>query len=210
MPSPEELARRTIDAQLSAAGWVVHDGAQISLGSGLGVAMCKYRLATSSCEYLLFVHRKACGMIEAKPEGVTLSGAAEQASRYQRQLPAQLPAWGDPLRFGYEACAFEILLSDRTDPSHRFRYLFGFHRPESLHQWLKSGSSLRARLNVPFEVFRIRTEIGERGGKIDAGYTVARRDWHMKRFAEAISTLSDTSTLRQSILAAAFRGELIT
>lgn len=31
---------------------------------------------------------------------------------------------------------------------------------------------------------------------------------HMKRFAEAISTLSETSALRQSILAAAFRGEL--
>ncbi|MGC6328710.1 restriction endonuclease subunit S [Rhizorhabdus sp. FW153] len=33
---------------------------------------------------------------------------------------------------------------------------------------------------------------------------------HMTRFAEAISTLSDTSALRQSILAAAFRGELVT
>lgn len=31
---------------------------------------------------------------------------------------------------------------------------------------------------------------------------------HMMRFAEAISTLSETSALRQSILAAAFRGEL--
>jgi type I restriction enzyme, R subunit len=36
-------------------------------------------------------------------------------------------------------------------------------------------------VNVPFEVFRIRTEIGERGGRIEAGFTVPRRDRHTRR-----------------------------
>lgn len=118
----------------------------MSLGAGLGVAVREYPLATGPCDYLLFVDRKACGIIEAKPEGVTLSGVADQASRYQHQLPSHLSAWGDPLRFDYEASASEILFSDRVDPSQRSRYLFGFHRPDTLHEWLKSGSSLRARL----------------------------------------------------------------
>ncbi len=36
-------------------------------------------------------------------------------------------------------------------------------------------------VNVPFEVFRIRTEIGERGGRVPAGFTVPRRDRHTRR-----------------------------
>lgn len=148
MPTPEQLAREIIDTQLCAAGWVIQDRADMSLGAGLGVAVREYPLATGPSDYLLFVDRKACGVVEAKPEGVTLSGVADQASRYQHQLPAHLSAWGDPLRFDYEASASEILFSDRADPSQRSRYLFGFHRPETLHEWLKSGSSLRARLTA--------------------------------------------------------------
>lgn len=118
----------------------------MSLGAGLGVAVREYPLATGPCDYLLFVDRKACGVVEAKPEGVTLSGVAEQASRYQHELPTHLAAWSDPLRFDYEASASEILFSDRVDPNQRSRYLFSFHRPETLHDLLKSASSLRARL----------------------------------------------------------------
>lgn len=118
----------------------------MSLGAGLGVAVREYPLATGPCDYLLFVDRKACGVVEAKPEGNTLSGVADQASRYQHKLPDHLAAWGDPLRFDYEASASEILFSDRADPERRSRYLFGFHRPETLLEWLKAGSSLRARL----------------------------------------------------------------
>ena len=36
-------------------------------------------------------------------------------------------------------------------------------------------------VNVPFEVFRIRTEIGERGGKVPSGFTVPKRDRHTRR-----------------------------
>ncbi|HMO94892.1 MAG TPA: DEAD/DEAH box helicase family protein, partial [Tepidiformaceae bacterium] len=90
--------------------------------------------------------RKACGVIEAKPEGRTLSGVAEQAAGYQHQLPTHLPSWGDPLRFDYEASGSETLFSDRADPDQRSRYVFSFHRPETLLEWLKAGSTLRARL----------------------------------------------------------------
>ncbi|MEI6640391.1 MAG: DEAD/DEAH box helicase family protein [Novosphingobium sp.] len=146
MATPEQKARELIDAQLCAAGWVIQDREDMSLGAGLGVAVREYPLATGPADYLLFVDRKACGVVEAKPEGVTLSGVADQASRYQHQLPAHLSAWGDPLRFDYEASASEILFSDRVDTAQRSRYLFAFHRPKTLHEWLKAGSSLRTRL----------------------------------------------------------------
>ena len=145
--TPEQRARALIDAQLATAGWVIQDRDEMNLGAGLGVAVREYQLATGPCDYLLFVDRRACGVVEAKPEGKTLSGAAEQASGYQHQLPSHLANWGDPLRFDYEASGSEILFSDRADPEQRSRYVFGFHKPETLREWLKEGPSLRARLN---------------------------------------------------------------
>ncbi|MDQ8027329.1 MAG: type I restriction-modification enzyme R subunit C-terminal domain-containing protein [Brevundimonas sp.] len=135
-----------IDAQLVASGWVIQDREEMNLGAGMGVAVREYPLATGPCDYLLFVDRKACGVVEAKPEGVTLSGVYDQASIYQHQLPTHLANWGDPLRFDYEASGSETLFSDRADPDQRSRYVFAFHRPETLLEWLTDGSSLRARL----------------------------------------------------------------
>ena len=148
MPTPEQKSRLIIDAQLASAGWVVQDRDEMSLGAALGVAVREYPLATGPCDYLLFIDRRACGVVEAKPEGMTLSSVADQASRYQHQLPSHLAAWSDPLRFDYEASASETLFSDRADPDQRSRYLFGFHQPETLHDWLKEESSLRHRLTA--------------------------------------------------------------
>ena len=148
MPTPEQKSRLIIDAQLASAGWIVQDRDEMSLGAALGVAVREYPLATGPCDYLLFIDRKACGVVEAKPEGMTLSSVADQASRYQHQLPSHLAAWSDPLRFDYEASASETLFSDRADPDQRSRYLFGFHQPETLHEWLKEVSSLRHRLTA--------------------------------------------------------------
>jgi type I restriction enzyme R subunit len=145
---PEDRARELIDAQLAEAGWVVQHRDEMALGAGLGVAVREYPLATGPCDYLLFVDRKACGVIEAKPAGNTLSGVADQASRYQHQLPAHLANWGDPLRFDYEASGSETLFRDREDPDPRSRFVFGFHRPETLHRLLTDGASLRGRLGA--------------------------------------------------------------
>jgi len=51
----------------------------INLYASRGVAVCEFPLETGEADYLLFVDRKAVGVVEAKPEGVTLSGVAEQA-----------------------------------------------------------------------------------------------------------------------------------
>ena len=145
MPSPEQKAREQIEAQLSAAGWVVQYREDMNLGASLGIAVREYPLATGPCDYLLFVDRTACGVGEAKPEGNTLSDDDDQASRYQHQVPQCLALWSDPMRFDFEVSAPEILISDRAGPDQRSRYLFGFQRPEALRDWLEAEASLRSR-----------------------------------------------------------------
>ena len=144
--TPEARARQVIDAQLYAAGWVVQDRAEMNRTASVGVAVREFPLATGPCDYLLVVGGKACGVIEAKAAGATLSGVDEQARGYQPQPQQALARWTDPMRFDYEASGTEILFSDRADPLHRSRRVFAFHRPETLHDWLKTASSLRARL----------------------------------------------------------------
>ncbi len=144
--TPEARARTVIDSQLAAAGWVIQDRAEMNRKAALGVAVREYPLASGPCDYLLLVGGKACGVVEAKPAGATLSGFAEQASGYQLGPPSALARWGEPLRFDYEASSTEILFADRVDPERRSRRVFGFHRPETLYGWLAAASSLRARL----------------------------------------------------------------
>ena len=146
MKTPEQRAREMIDAQLAAAGWVIQDRDQFDRRASLGVAVREYPLPAGPADYLLLIDGKACGVVEAKKEGFTLSGVADQAVGYNAASPDALATWGSPLRFDYEASGSEILFSDRLDPDQRSRQLFAFHRPETLLAWLKGASSIRARL----------------------------------------------------------------
>ncbi|KAA5801062.1 DEAD/DEAH box helicase [Alkalicaulis satelles] len=146
MTSPEALARVQIDALLAAAGWVVQDRAAFDRQAALGVAVREFQLPSGPCDYLLFVAGKACGVIEAKKEGVTLSGVAEQSEKYMGALPEHLARWADTLRFDYESTGAETFFRDLDDPRPRSRRVFAFHRPETLHHWLQTPGTLRGRL----------------------------------------------------------------
>ena len=144
--TPEARAREIIDSQLAAAGWVVQDRAQFDRRASLGVAVREYPTASGPADYLLLVDGKACGVVEAKKEGFTLSGVTDQATQYNSGAPDALSTWGTPLRFDYEASGSEILFSDSCDPDQRSRPLFHFHQPETLLAWLKVDTSIRSRL----------------------------------------------------------------
>ncbi len=79
---PEDRARSAIDRQLGASGWIVQSREEMNLGAGLGVAVREFQTASGPVDFALFVDRRLCGVIEAKPQGTTLSGFAEQAARY--------------------------------------------------------------------------------------------------------------------------------
>lgn len=147
---PEEKTRQKIDQLLIAAGWQVQDLQQLNLGAAPGVAVREFPLKSGLADYLLFINRKAAGIIEAKPEGTTLSGVAEQSEKYLAGLPENIPQVREPLPFAYESTGVETFFRDLRDPDPCSRRVFSFHRPETMNQWLLSGNTLRTRLkNLP-------------------------------------------------------------
>src|SRR5579883_3343452 len=144
--TPEARARARIDELLRGCGWQLQDRDEINLGAGLGVAVREFSLPSGPADYLLFIDRKACGVIEAKPEGHTLTGVEDQSTSYMGALPASLAAWGPNLYFEYESTGTETRFTDHRDPEPRSRLVFAFHRPEFLLETLKKGTSLRRRL----------------------------------------------------------------
>jgi type I restriction enzyme R subunit len=145
---PEDAARVKIDGLLEAAGWIVQNYKELNLGSGLGVVVRDFPLKTGFADYMLFVDRKAVGVVEAKPEGTTLSGVSEQTEKYLWGLPTNCPHVMNPLPFAYESTSVETFFRDLRDPDSRSRRVFAFHRPETLQEWLERGDTLRARLKV--------------------------------------------------------------
>jgi type I restriction enzyme R subunit len=66
----------------------------INLGSSLGVAVREFPTKKGPADYMLFVDRKAVGVIEAKAEGITLSGVADQSEKYitnPPDIPTHIP-----------------------------------------------------------------------------------------------------------------------
>ncbi|WP_439114589.1 type I restriction endonuclease subunit R [Hydrogenophaga sp.] len=139
--TPEARARQTIDALLIAADWHVCDVASANIRAAAGVAIREFPLNPGHgfTDYLLYVNGKACGVIEAKKAGATLSGVEVQSARYAQGLPASLPAWRRPLPFVFESTGVETRFTNGLDPSPRARPLFAFFRPEMLVQWLQTA-----------------------------------------------------------------------
>ena len=84
---------------------------------------------------------KACGVIEAKKQGATLTGVEAQSARYAQGLPPALPAWRRPLPFVYESTGIETHFTNGLDPAPRARLVFAFHRPETLAEWLLQAAA---------------------------------------------------------------------
>ncbi len=120
----------------------------VNLGAGLGVAVREFTLATGEADYALFVDRQACGVIEAKPDGTTLSGVSDQTAKYQAGVPETLKIHPHGLRFAYESTGIETFFRDQRDPETRSRRVFSFHRPETLRDWLAEPDTLRGRLKT--------------------------------------------------------------
>ncbi|MEX1092728.1 MAG: DEAD/DEAH box helicase family protein [Acidimicrobiia bacterium] len=134
----EASARKEIDEQLSACGWVVQNIEALNLTAGPGVAVREFHLEEGHgrADYLLYVGGEAVGAIEAKPTGTTLTGVEFQTQKYLTGLPDALPAPIRPLPFGYESTGVETRFTNQLDPEPTSRRLFTFHRPETLAAWV--------------------------------------------------------------------------
>jgi len=143
--NPEQKARDRIDEQLRQAGWSVQQ--KIDFSAGMGQAVREWHTDAGPADYVLFVDKKAVGVIEAKreEEGQRLTAHEPQTEGY---AAAKLK-WVNkqaPQPFLYESTGVITRFTDGRDPKPRSREVFRFHRPETLRDWLAEGDSLRARL----------------------------------------------------------------
>lgn len=94
---------------LSQAGWAVQDPGNVHLSAHRGLAIRNFTLKHGHgfADYLLYVDGRAAGVIEAKKEGVTLTGVETQSDKYTKDLPDGLPAWSKPLPFSYQSTSIE-------------------------------------------------------------------------------------------------------
>ena len=147
---PEDQARVVIDEKLKQAGWIIQDKKQMNLFAGKqgvhGVIIREMDTSTGPADYMLFIDGKACGVIEAKKDGVSLGGVAEQSGRYSLSNSKHTQRWLDDLPFTYEATSESLRFCDYRDPKPRSRDIFHFHKPETLKKWLEEGDTLRARM----------------------------------------------------------------
>ncbi len=180
----ESETRQQIDARLEAAGWVIQDKSRLNLFESLGVAVREMDTDTGPADYMLFIDGKACGIIEAKREGTPLGQVAEQSARYASSTTKHIERWvpdDQPLPMLYEATNHEIRFRDERDPRPRSRFIFHFHRPETLKAWLEDANTLRQRLQHLPEL----DITGLRACQIDA-ITGQTRSAHRERILDVV------------------------
>ena len=68
--NPEQIVRDKIDEMLKASGWAVQNNKKINFNEGTGQAVREYPTDVGPADYVLFVDKKAVGVIEAKREEV--------------------------------------------------------------------------------------------------------------------------------------------
>ena len=115
--TPEQKARRENRRDLTAAGWVVQDKEDLDLTAGRGIAVREFPMKSGFgfADYLLYLHRKALGAVEAKAEG-TLTGVEAQSAKYAAGLPDN-SAHKRPCRFCLSPTArWPISLTASTPP----------------------------------------------------------------------------------------------
>jgi type I restriction enzyme R subunit len=83
-------------------------------------------------DYLLFVDGQPAGVVEAKPEGTTLTEVEHQSGKYVDGLPNWIKPVVYPLPFVYESTGAETRFTSGYDPDARSRRVFSFHRPETM------------------------------------------------------------------------------
>ncbi|MGL5928095.1 MAG: DEAD/DEAH box helicase family protein, partial [Dermatophilaceae bacterium] len=143
----EQRARVLIDRQLDAAGWHVQDAGSVNLFAGQGVAVRERVMKTGHgrADYLLHVDKRPVGVIEAKPQGTTLSGVEWQSAMYATGLTEsqekRAVTVDGRLPFVIEANGSETHLTNGFDPDPRARRIFAVPRPETLARVIRDAEA---------------------------------------------------------------------
>jgi len=157
--NPEQIARDRIDKMLTDSGWIVQSKNKVDLSASKGIAVREYQTDVGPADYVLFVHRKPVGIIEAKreEEGHRLTVVEEQSSDYAHAKLKYLN--NDPLPFVYESTGTITRFTDYRDPKPRGRNVFSFQKINAPNEKAKGcqkrkGNDVRISLFHFFSYFR--------------------------------------------------------
>ena len=124
------------------------DYKKVNLGASRGVAIRELPTSEGPADYVLFVDKRAVGVIEAKKAGTTLTGVEWQTRKYLGGLPDELSAFrpdGTHLPFAYESTGVETHFTCGLDPVARARQVFTFHRPDTFARWIDTHERIAGR-----------------------------------------------------------------
>jgi len=111
-----------------------------------GVAVREVHLGEAGrADYLLYVEKRLCGVIEAKPAGTPLTGVQWQTNRYAEGVPAEMRLGAvlrdNRLPFLFEASGTETVFTNLFDPDPASRRVFAFPRPETLAHFVRDAAA---------------------------------------------------------------------
>lgn len=149
--TPEQKSRQNIDTLLIKAGFIVQNRDEFGRTANLGVVVREFAMSDGSfADYLIFIDGKACGVIEAKKAGLSLSGVENQSHHYAKNLPTNVRTHMDnELPFLFESNGTEIYFTDLRDIKSRSRRIFAFYRPDFLAKILKEDTLRNRILSMP-------------------------------------------------------------
>lgn len=149
--TPEQKSRQNIDTLLIKAGFIVQNRDEFDRTANLGVVVREFAMSDGSfADYLIFIDGKACGVIEAKKAGLSLSGVENQSRHYAKNLPTNVRTHMDnELPFLFESNGTEIYFTDLRDTKSRSRRIFAFYRPDFLAKILREDTLRNRILSMP-------------------------------------------------------------
>ncbi|WP_197172072.1 type I restriction endonuclease subunit R [Novipirellula aureliae] len=120
----------------------------MNISEGRSVAVREFPLKTGLADYTLYVNEKMIGIVEAKPEGHTLTGVEIQSAKYADGLEPGIPHYSIPLPFAYEWTGLVTRFTNSLNPHPRSRDVFTFHRPDELLQSFRNTYNPRIAVTV--------------------------------------------------------------
>lgn len=156
---PEEKARQHIDQKLKDAGWVVVNRDEVLPSYGAVAIREELMQGNHEADYLLLLHGRAVGVIEAKRADKTLDKPEhmKQALAYAHLLNPMYSAWQSPLPLVYLANGKDILL--HKDFKSPLSVASKEETPASASA-SASGFTVERRFLWPYEVYRLLVDYG--------------------------------------------------
>jgi type I restriction enzyme R subunit len=197
--SEAQTRRKRIDPLMKQLGWeIVPFEAGLDRAKLLRHAVTEHPTSSGPSDYVLFVKGKPLGALEAKRLNVGSEGVLDQAKRYSRDIEAGAGLWnGYRIPFLYSSNGQQHWFADVRRDGYVSRQLpGGLHAPEALED-LFSADPAEAfawfQAHPIEEITRLRPYQVKAIESVEAALGKHRRDL----------------MLTQSILAKAFRGELV-